>query len=136
LIAYNDAVGHAQAQRWNEALETLGLVLRCLPSFVPAIRLQGLVLAATGKPDSAREAWERGLAWCRDDPVFQRYVTAIGGRPARRSPAAIGTVSHTPVGRYLAAFGTGALSVALVIAVVAPLTLRRTQRTAPSTTTS
>ena len=86
---------------------------RRLPGFLPAVRLQGLVLTAMGKAESAQEVWERGLAACRDDEFLRCHATAIGAQVPQSSSIRVGAV--TPMFGRSAAFGAGVLSVALVI---------------------
>ena len=113
LVTYNSALGHARADNWGAALEGLAQVERRLPGFVPAVRLQGLVLTAMGKAESAQEVWERGLAACRDDEFLRCHATAIGAQVPQSSSIRVGAV--TPMIGRSAAFGAGVLSVALVI---------------------
>lgn len=87
LEAYNTALDHAAAGRLEEALPLAREATAKLRGFVPAHRLLGLILAARGRIDEAREAWRVGLETCADDESLLGYM-ARTSLEAGRAPAA------------------------------------------------
>ena len=89
LDSYADAARAARESRLDDARAALESVRAALPEFVPAARLQGLVLAAQGDTAGARESWRDASRICRDDPdllgLLAGSAELAGAAPTRSS---------------------------------------------------
>jgi tetratricopeptide (TPR) repeat protein len=89
LDGYADAARAARESRLDDARAALESVRATLPEFVPAARLQGLVLAAQGDTAGARESWRAASRICRDDPDLLGLLAGSADLVAAAPEAAV-----------------------------------------------
>ena len=61
MIWYGLASEYVKAERWSEAEDALGNVVRINPDYTAAYQMLGTALMNQGKPEEARRAWAQGV---------------------------------------------------------------------------
>lgn len=61
MIWYGLASEYLKAEKWSEAADALGNVVRLNPDYTAAYQMLGTALLNQGRSDEARRAWTEGL---------------------------------------------------------------------------